>query len=54
MVCEHGRLDTRSDPAGERDPDDIGQYEGLIQGYSGLTLGFQSDVYYAFAEWLAT
>jgi len=33
----------------DRDPDDIGQYEGLIQSYSGLSLTKDSDIYDAFA-----
>jgi len=49
VVCEDGRLDDRSNPTKERDPDDIGQYEGLIQWYSKLSLGYQSDVHHAFA-----
>jgi hypothetical protein len=36
-------------PARNRDGDDIGSFEGLIQSYSSLSLGFESDIYNAFA-----
>ncbi|KDR74962.1 hypothetical protein GALMADRAFT_570303 [Galerina marginata CBS 339.88] len=32
-----------------RDQDDIGQFEGLIQSYSGLALSYDTDIYHAFA-----
>ncbi|PPQ96059.1 hypothetical protein CVT26_004691 [Gymnopilus dilepis] len=33
----------------DRDINDIGQYEGLIQSYSGLSLTFDTDIYHGFA-----
>jgi hypothetical protein len=33
----------------DRDGDDIGKFEGLIQSYSGLSLDSESDIYNAFA-----
>jgi hypothetical protein len=36
-------------PSRNRGGDDIGQFEGLIGSYSGLSLGFESDIYNAFA-----
>ncbi|KAF8884217.1 heterokaryon incompatibility protein-domain-containing protein [Gymnopilus junonius] len=32
----------------DRDADDIGQFEGLIQSYSGLSLTYDTDIYHAF------
>ncbi|KAF8889453.1 heterokaryon incompatibility protein-domain-containing protein [Gymnopilus junonius] len=51
VVCEEGYDEDQSEPADRKtkDPDNIGQYEGLIQGYSKLALGYQSDVHHAFA-----
>ena len=49
LVCEDGFEEQEPSTTMSRDPDDIGQYEGLIQGYSKLGLGYQSDIYNAFA-----
>ncbi|KAF8871492.1 hypothetical protein CPB84DRAFT_1854949 [Gymnopilus junonius] len=42
-------LSTNSD-----NTNDIGNYEGLIQSYSGLTLSYNSDIYHAFGRLNAT
>lgn len=36
-------------PRMDQDRDDIGQFEGLIQSYSGLSLSKPTDIYHAFA-----
>ena len=36
-------------PPTDKRTDDIGEFEGLIQSYSELTLTYDSDIYYAFA-----
>ncbi|KDR74933.1 hypothetical protein GALMADRAFT_227276 [Galerina marginata CBS 339.88] len=41
---DHGIIDKQ-----DKDPNDIGTLEGLISGYSARQLGFQSDIYNAFA-----
>uniref|UniRef100_A0A8H8CGM4 Uncharacterized protein n=1 Tax=Psilocybe cubensis TaxID=181762 RepID=A0A8H8CGM4_PSICU len=40
----HGLVESR-----DKDPDDIGEFEGLIQSYAGLALTYRSDIYNAFA-----
>ncbi|PPQ79026.1 hypothetical protein CVT25_002335 [Psilocybe cyanescens] len=40
----HGVVGSR-----DKNPDDIGEFEGLIQSYPGLALTFRGDIYNAFA-----
>jgi len=40
---------SKGDATGDRDNSDIGQFEGTIQSYSGLSLSFDTDIYDAFA-----
>ncbi|KAF8878812.1 heterokaryon incompatibility protein-domain-containing protein [Gymnopilus junonius] len=49
IVVEHRDSKYGSIAHQDRNPDDIEQYEELIQTYSGLSLTKESDIYHAFA-----
>ena len=49
VVFEDETIISGEHSIGDRETGDIGEFEGLIQSYSGLSLTFQSDIYNAFS-----